>query len=137
MTPVKADNSELQISGLGTAQLPNWTSTWSIQYFEIQLSFHQLKMQLHMVISHSKILNMWRKALLLKYIGLPIPLLKKKSKFNFSQTIGEMVFVSFEVEKMRMFLVQSVVRWYCVLVRSWGGVVSFPMWNHWLKDGFN
>ena len=37
--------------------------------------------------------------------------LKKKSKFNFSQTVGEMVFVSFEVEKMRMFLVQSVVRW--------------------------
>ena len=30
------------------------------------------------------------------------------SKFNFSQTVGEMVFVSFEVEKMRMFLVQSV-----------------------------
>ena len=60
-----------------------------------------------------------------------------KSKFNFSQTFGEMVFVSFEVEKMRMFLVQSVVRWYCVLVWSWGGVVSFPVWNHWLKDGFN
>ena len=34
-----------------------------------------------------------------------------KSKFNFSQSVGEMVFVSFEVEKMRMFLVQSVVRW--------------------------
>ena len=68
---------------------------------------------------------MWRKALLLKYIRLPILFLK--SKFNFSQTAGEMVFVSFEVEKMRMFLVQSVVRWYCVLVRSWGGVVSFPM----------
>ena len=33
-----------------------------------------------------------------------------------------MVFVSFEVEKMRMFLVQSVVRWYCVLVRSWGAL---------------
>ena len=31
-----------------------------------------------------------------------------------------MGFVSFEVEKMRMFLVQSVVRWYRVLVRSWG-----------------
>ena len=31
-----------------------------------------------------------------------------------------MGFVSFEVEKMRMFLVQSVVRWYWVLVRSWG-----------------
>ena len=69
---------------------------------------------------------MWRKALLLKYIGLQSPPFKKKSKFNFSQTVGEMVFVSFEVEKMRMFLVQSVVRWYCVLVRSWGAVVSFP-----------
>ena len=45
-----------------------------------------------------------------------------KSKFNFSQTVGEMVFVSFEVEKMRMVLVQSVVRWYWVLVRSWGAV---------------
>ena len=43
-----------------------------------------------------------------------------------SQTVGEIVFVSFEVEKMRMFLVQSVVRWYCVLVRSRGAVVSFP-----------
>ena len=50
-----------------------------------------------------------------------------KSKFNFSRTVGEMVFVSFEVEKMRMFLVQSVVRWYCVLVRSRGAVVSFPV----------
>ena len=59
---------------------------------------------------------MGRKALLLKYIGLPIPPLKK-SKFNFSQTVGEMVFVSFEVEKMRMFLVQSIVRWCWVLVR--------------------
>ena len=49
------------------------------------------------------------------------------SKFKFSQTVGEIVFVSFEVEKMRMFLVQSVVRWYCVLVRSWGAVVSFPV----------
>ena len=46
-----------------------------------------------------------------------------KSKFNFSQTVGEMVFVNFEVEKMRMFL----VRWYCVLVRSRGAVVSFPV----------
>ena len=54
------------------------------------------------------------------------PLLSK-SKFNFSQTVGEMVFVSFEVEKMRMFLVQSVVHWYCVLVRSQGAVVSFPV----------
>ena len=41
------------------------------------------------------------------------------SKFYFSQTVGEMVFVSFEVEKMRMFLVQSVA-WYCVLVRRRG-----------------
>ena len=49
------------------------------------------------------------------------------SKFNFSQTVGEMVFVSFEVEKMRMLLVQSVVHWYCVLVRLWGAVVSIPM----------
>ena len=69
---------------------------------------------------------MWRKALLLKYIELPFlkkkkkKKKKKKSKFNISQTVGEMVFVSFEVEKMRMFLVQSIVRWYWVLVRSWG-----------------
>ena len=54
------------------------------------------------------------------------PLLKK-STFNFSQTVGEIVFVSFEVEKMRMFLVQSIVRWYWVLVQSWGAVVSFPV----------
>ena len=52
---------------------------------------------------------------------------KKKSTFNFSQTVGEMVFVSFEVEKMRVFLVQSIVRWCWVLVRSWGAVVSFPV----------
>ncbi len=77
--------------------------------------------------SDYRYMYMWRKALLLKYIGLRSPPLKKKSKFNFSQTVGEMVFVSFEVEKMRMFLVQSVVRWYCVLVRSWGAVVSFPV----------
>ena len=51
----------------------------------------------------------------------------KNSTFNFSQTVGEMVFVSFEVEKMRMFLVQSIVRWCWVLVRSWGAVVSFPV----------
>ena len=69
---------------------------------------------------------MWRKALLLKYIELLIPF-KKKSMFNFSQIVGEMVFVSFEVEKMRMFLVQSIVCWYWVLVQSWGAVVSFPM----------
>ena len=50
-----------------------------------------------------------------------------KSAFNFSQTVGEMVFVSFEVEKMRMFFVQSVVRWCWVLERSWGAVVSFPV----------
>ena len=31
-----------------------------------------------------------------------------KSKFNFSRTVGEMVFVSFEVARMRMCLVQSV-----------------------------
>ena len=42
------------------------------------------------------------------------PPLKKNSTFNFSQTVGEMVFVSFEVEKVRMFLVQSIVRWYWV-----------------------
>ena len=53
------------------------------------------------------------------------PFKKKKSTFNFSQTVGEMVFVSFEVEKMRAFLVQSIVRWCWVLVRSWGAVVSF------------
>ena len=52
---------------------------------------------------------------------------KKKSMFNFSQTVGEMVFVSFEVEKMRMFLVQSIVRWCWVLVRLWGAVASFPV----------
>ena len=52
---------------------------------------------------------------------------KKTPKFNFSQTVGEMVFVSFEVEKMRMFLVQSIVGWYCVLVWLWGAVVSFPV----------
>ena len=46
---------------------------------------------------------------------------------NFSQTVGEMVFVSFKVEKMRMFLVQSIVHWCWVLVQSWGAVVSFPM----------
>ena len=68
----------------------------------------------------------WRKTLLLKYIRLPIPFFSK-SKFNFSQTVGEMVFVSFEVEKMRMFLVQSVVRWYWVLAWSRGAVVSFPV----------
>ena len=51
----------------------------------------------------------------------------KKSTFNFSQTVGEMVFVSFEVERMGMFLVQSVVRWCWVLVRSWGAVVSFSV----------
>ena len=80
---------------------------------------------------------MWRKALLLKYIGLPIPLFFK-SKFNFSQTVGEMVFVSFEVEKMRMFLVQSIVRWYWVLVRSWGAARSLlsrvkPLAKRWFQ----
>ena len=68
---------------------------------------------------------MWRKALLLEYIGLLIPLF-----FNLRSTVGETVFVSFEVEKMRMFLlilVQSIVRWYWVLVQSWGAVVSFPV----------
>ena len=48
-------------------------------------------------------------------------------KSNFSRTVCEMVFVSFEVEKMRMFLVQSVVHWYCVLLRSRDAVVSFPV----------
>ena len=43
----------------------------------------------------------WRKALLLKYVGLPIPLFL--IYFNFSQTVGEIVFESFEVEKIRMF----------------------------------
>ena len=38
---------------------------------------------------------------------------------------------------MRMFLVQSIVHWYWILAWSWGAVISFPMWNHWLKDGFN
>ena len=37
-----------------------------------------------------------------------------------------MVFVSFEVEKMRMFIVQLIVCWYWVLVWTWGAVVSFP-----------
>ena len=45
-----------------------------------------------------------------------------------------MVFiVSFEVEKMKMFLIQSMVRWYWVLVRSCGAAVSFPVSNHWPK----
>ena len=71
---------------------------------------------------------MEKKNLLLKYIRLPIPPSSFfKSKFNFSQTVGEMVFVSFEVEKMRMFLVQSVACWNCVLVWLWGVVVSFSM----------
>ena len=76
--------------------------------------------------------QLWRKALLLKYIGLPSPL-KKKSRFNFSQTVtlsvcvSEMVFVSFEVEKMNFFLVQPIVCWCLILVRSWGAVVSFSM----------
>ena len=51
------------------------------------------------------------------------PFKKNKSKFNFSQTVGEMVFVSFEVEKMRIFLVQSIVCWCWVLVRSCEGSV--------------
>ena len=57
------------------------------------------------------------------------------STFNFSQTVGEMVFVSFEVEKMRMFLVQSIVRWCWVLVRSWGAIVSFvkPLTKVWFQ----
>ena len=75
-------------------------------------------------------LQLWRKALLLKYIRLLIPFFS--FSFYLSLTLvglfsGEMIFVSFEVEKMRMFLVQSVVRWYCVLVWSRGAVVSFPM----------
>ena len=78
---------------------------------------------------------MWRKTLLLKYIRLLIPHFFKYT-FNFSQTVGEMVFVSSEVEKMRMFLVQSMVHWCWVLVRSWGAVVSFPVWRNWLKDRF-
>ena len=51
------------------------------------------------------------------------------STFNFSQTVGEMVFVSFEVEKTRIFLVQSVVCWCWVFMRSWGAAVSFPVWR--------
>ena len=70
---------------------------------------------------------MWRKALLLKYTGLPIPLFLNIRSTLVSQTVNEMVFVSFEVEKMRMFLVQSIVRWCWVLVRSWGAAVSFPV----------
>ena len=73
------------------------------------------------------ILKSGEKPFFLKYIGLPIPFFFFLSTFNFSQTVGEMVFVSFEVEKMRMFLVQSIVRWCWVLVRSWGAVVSFPV----------
>ena len=69
---------------------------------------------------------MWRKKPSIKVHWVTDPLFFKP-KFNFSQTVGEMVFVSFEVEKMRMFLVQSVVRWYCVLVCSQGAVVSFPV----------
>ena len=69
----------------------------------------------------------WRKALLLKYIGLPIPFKNNLSSALVRLFSGEMVFVSFEVEKIRMFLVQSIVRWCWVLVRSWGAVVSFPV----------
>ena len=69
---------------------------------------------------------MWRKAPQLKYIGLPIPFFFK-SKFNFRQTVGEIVFVGFKVEKMRMFLVQSIVHWYWILAWSWDAVVSFTM----------
>ena len=71
-------------------------------------------------------LVLWRKNPSIKVHRVTDPLFSK-SKFNFSQTVGEMVFVSFEVEKMRMFLVQSVVHWYCVLVRLRGAVVSFPV----------
>ena len=53
-------------------------------------------------------------------LSLSLSLSLEKSTFKFSQTVGEMVFVSFEVEKMRMFLVQSIVRWCWVLVRSLG-----------------
>ena len=57
--------------------------------------------------------------------------------FNFSQTVRKIAFVSFEVEKMRMFLVQSTVRWHWVLVRSWGAVVSFsrvkPLTKAWFQ----
>ena len=64
----------------------------------------QLKYFLYLFTSVS--VQLWRKALLLKYIRLPIPLkINKKSTFNFSQTVDEMVFVGFEVENMRMFLV--------------------------------
>ena len=74
--------------------------------------------------------QLWRKALLLKVHRFTDPfffLFFFKSTFNFSQTVGEMVFVSFEVEKMRTFLVYSIVRWCWVLVRSWGAVISFPV----------
>ena len=74
--------------------------------------------------------QLWRTALLLKVHRFTDPFFFFfffKSTFNFSQTVGELVFVSFEVETMRMFLVQSAVHWYCVLVRSRGAVVSFPV----------
>ena len=68
------------------------------------------------------------KSLSIKVHRVTDPLLSFfKSTFNFSQTVGEMVFVSFEVENMRMILVQSVVHWCWVLVQSWGAVVSFPV----------
>ena len=55
------------------------------------------------------------------------------STFNFSQTVGEMVFVSFEVEKTRIFLVQLVVRWCWIFMRSWGAAVSFPVCEGWFQ----
>ena len=102
---------------------------------------HSTPLHIHAHREREKLVHVRRKSLLLKYIVLPPPPPPPPffvlflfllfffyffyiSKFNFSQTVGEMVFVSFEVEKMRMFLVQSVVQ-YCVLVRSWGAGVSF------------
>ena len=44
------------------------------------------------------------KSLSIKVHRVTDPLLSFfKSTFNFSQTVGEMVFVSFEIEKMRIF----------------------------------
>ena len=56
------------------------------------------------------------------------PPLKKNIRSALVRLLVKWSFVSFEVEKMRMFLVQSMVRW-CrwVLMRSWGAVVSFPV----------
>ena len=65
------------------------------------------------------------KSLSIKVHRVTDPLLFFKSTFKFSQTVGEMVFVSSEVDEMRLFLVQSIVRWCCGHGVQY--VVSFPV----------